>query len=195
MRFNINISKVLSSESKYKILRILFYHGLKTSERSLARITGLSHMTVNRILNEFSYLNLVSVRRIGNSNVWEVNKSSYIYKILDKSRWIIDFKKEALDYLIKVLKNGLKNKYIKNVVLFGSFAKGKEKANSDIDLFILVKNKENKEKIEKDIEKLSEKCSILFGNTLMPYILDEKDYKNKTRKKIIMEIKNGIKIK
>jgi hypothetical protein len=41
-------------------------------------------MTINRLMKELRQLNLVSMERVGNANVWAVNKESYAYTALSK---------------------------------------------------------------------------------------------------------------
>ena len=78
--------------------------------------------------------------------------------------------------------------------MFGSIAKGSEKPDSDIDIFILVKNKQDREKLETSLEKLSNICLEVYGNRLSPYILTEKELKQKERLKVISEINRGLQI-
>ena len=79
-------------------------------------------------------------------------------------------------------------------VLFGSIAKNEGMDDSDIDLFILVKNAEDQKKLEDSIEKLSNACLEVFGNRFSPYILTEHQYKQKQALDIIKEINKGIQI-
>ena len=64
--------------------------------------------------------------------------------------------------------------------------------DSDIDLFILVKNIENQESLEAPLDKLSRECLDIFGNRLAPYILTEKQFKEKQNLSLISEINKGI---
>ncbi len=82
----------------------------------------------------------------------------------------------------------------KRVVLYRSVAKAMEKVDSDIDIFILIKNKQDKEKIEPSIEKTSNLCFEIYGNRLAPYILTEKELHLKKDLKIISEIDKGLQI-
>jgi len=66
-----------------------------------------------------------------------------------------------LDIEIKLLKKELKSQ-IESVVLFGSYSRGEEKQNSDIDLLIITKNKENEELIEEKLNKINPKIQILL---------------------------------
>ncbi|MDI6689308.1 MAG: hypothetical protein QME54_02665 [Actinomycetota bacterium] len=73
-------------------------------------------------------------------------------------------------------------------------ASGGEEISSDIDLFILVKSKQDKTKLEPFIDKLSNQCLILYGNRLAPYILTELELKKKENLPLISEVRKGIQI-
>lgn len=194
MRFDFAPVKILNSEANLKILRILLLKGLSTSGRSMAKLTGLSHMTVNRAMREFGGINLVTVKKYGLSNIWEVNKSSYAYEVFMKMMPIIDFKQAALEHLKATIYQGLKGAKVLRAVLFGSVSKGLEKDDSDIDLFILIKRLSDKSLVESAVDKLSDKCWSIYGNTLSPYIIDGTQYRDKSRKKLMGEIEKGIRI-
>jgi predicted nucleotidyltransferase len=83
---------------------------------------------------------------------------------------------------------------IKKIILFGSVAKGLEMENSDIDLFVLVKNLEVKKEVETIIEGLSIKCFDLYGNRLAPYVLTEHEMKQRESLSVLKEISQGIEI-
>jgi predicted nucleotidyltransferase len=94
----------------------------------------------------------------------------------------------------------LKNTILRNlplplvvkVSLFGSIASRTEKFNSDIDLFIQVKNKDDKRQVELATEKLATLCLEKFGNVLSPYILTKEELKARSGLKLISNIQDGI---
>ena len=83
---------------------------------------------------------------------------------------------------------------VKKAVLFGSVGKGEEKAGSDIDVFFLVKEAKDKEKLESALEKLSNACLEAYGNGLSPYILTEQESRKKAREKLLSQVNKGIEI-
>ena len=192
MKFDNSIDKILCSKAKMKVLEYLFHHQASMSESELSKILKLSHMTINRVMKELHDLNLVSVERIGNANVWAPNKESYAYKALSE---VIE-KKTSIPTPIEHLKQTI-NEYIpkglvKKIILFGSIAVGNSKTISDIDLFILVESEKESEKLSPLIDKLSNICLDLYGNRLSPYILTEVELKNKQKLGLLKEIEKGI---
>jgi DNA-binding transcriptional ArsR family regulator len=84
MQFDVSLETIMGSKAKLKILKYLFGHQAAMSENELARVIRVSAMTINRLMKELRQLNLVSMERVGNANVWAVNKESYAYTALSK---------------------------------------------------------------------------------------------------------------
>ncbi|NQT23262.1 MAG: nucleotidyltransferase domain-containing protein [Candidatus Omnitrophica bacterium] len=194
MRFHISLFDVLNSKTKVKIIKFLLTHEASMSEREIASVLKVSHMSVNRAMREFIDINLVDFITVGKAHLWKVNRKSYAYRTLSKLIGGISEIREPVEDLKKILLKGLRKTLVKKVVLFGSVAKKSEMANSDIDLFILAKDKQGKEKIESLVEGLSNKCFEIYGNRLASYILTEQEMKQKKNLEIISEIDKGIQI-
>ena len=194
MRFHELYSDLFKSEIKLKIIEFLLKHEASMSEREIASILEISHMSVNRAMQELAQINLVHYISVGKAHLWKVNRQSFAYKALER---LIDGLKalpDPLSELKRVILKHLPKSLVKRAVLFGSVAKAKEKPDSDIDLFILVKNIQDQKTLEESIEKLSTECLNVFGNRLASYILTEKEYNEKKDLEVISEIKNGIQL-
>lgn len=164
------------------------------SEREIASILNVSHMSVNRTMRELAEFNFVNFVTVGKAHLWRVNRKCYTFKVLSKLIEGFSDIEEPLEDLKKILLNKLPKILIKKVILFGSVAEGLEKENSDIDVFILAKDIHSKKKLEPQIEKLSNLCFKLYGNRLAPYVLTEYEMKQKKNLKFISEIHKGLEI-
>lgn len=194
MKFHISLLDVLNSKTKVKIIKFLLTHEASMSEREIASILKISHMSVNRTMRDLADINFVNFITIGKAHLWKVNHKSYAYRVLSELIKDISDIKEPIEDLKKIIQKNLPRTIIKRVVLFGSIANGSESTNSDIDIFVLVKDKRSKEKLESSIEKLSNICLEMYGNRLAPYILTEQEMKVKKNLRIISEIDKGIQI-
>ncbi len=194
MEFHISLLDVLNSKTKVKIVKFLLTHEASMSEREIASILKVSHMSINRTMRELSDLNFVDFITVGKAHLWRVNRKSYAFKTLSTLIKGVSGIKEPMQDLEDILLKHLPKSLIKKVILFGSIAKASEKPSSDIDIFILVKNKQGKVKFEQSIEKLSNVCLEVYGNRLAPYILTEQEFKQKKNLKLIADIENGIQI-
>jgi predicted nucleotidyltransferase len=194
MKFNQSLAGLIRSPAKMKIAEFLLTHESSMSEREIASVLKVSHMSVNRIMRELADAHLVSVTRIGNAHLWKVNRRSYAFRALSGFIQALSSEKGALDDLKKLLARQLSNGPVLRAVLFGSIAQGVEKANSDIDLFVLVRNDDDKTKAEAILQRLAKTCFEAYGNVLSPYVLTEKEAQQKGAPKILSEIEKGIQV-
>ena len=194
MKFHISPLDVLNSKTKVKIIKFLLSHEASMSEREIASILKISHMSVNRSMRELAELNFVNYITIGKAHLWKVNKKSYTFKALSKFIKGISYIKTPVEELEKIILDNLPKTLIKRVLLFGSIAQGTERSNSDIDVFILVNDIQSKKKLQSSIDKLSNLCFEIYANRLAPYILTEQELRRKKNLKIVSEINKGIQI-
>lgn len=194
MKFRISLLDILNSKTKVKIIKFLLTHEASMSEREIASVLKVSHMSVNRTMRELADINFVDFVTVGKAHLWRVNRKSYAFNVLSELIKGVSSIKDPLEDLKELFVRNLPKTLINRVVLFGSVADDSEKANSDIDVFILVKDKQSKKKLEPQIEKLSNLCFEVYGNRLAPYILTEQEMKQKKNLKIISEINKGLEI-
>lgn len=194
MMFSISILDLINSEAKQKVVRFLLTHDASMSEREIASVVGLSHTSVNRILQELSPTNFVQYTVVGKSHVWKVNTQSYVYGVLKNIVSGIEAVPDPVSELKRMIRDGLPKGLLKQAVLFGSIARKEEKPDSDIDLFLLAANADNKKRLEEAVETLSITCLEVFGNRLAPYILTEREYQKKNDLKIKDAIERGIEV-
>jgi len=95
---------------------------------------------------------------------------------------------EQLIYLIECYKQKIGNKLLKNIIknlslfskneeilsccIFGSYARGAETKESDVDVLIIVKNKNIEQEVIKKISQISTLLHLIFS----PVIMDEKEF-------------------
>lgn len=197
MRLNEPIYRALNSEQKIRILRFLLSGGPipDMSERELARMVKISNAGVNRAMSSFEELNLVHYRRIGHSHVWSVNEDSHAYGVLKKVIQAMKENRAPIDELKRDMVKELKKLPVIKAALFGSVARGGEKPNSDVDLFVLVKDAKDKKTVETALEGLGTKVLKVYGNTLGFYILTESEYRKRKGLGVIKNIeKEGQKL-
>jgi len=194
MRFHASLLDVLKSKTKLKITQFLLSHQAEMSEREIASILGVSHMSVNRTMRELADLNFVSFVAVGKAHLWRTNRKSYAYQFFSRLIGGLSDAKDPLESLRKTILSNLPKRLVKKVVLFGSVAEGTEEVNSDIDLFILVKDKQSKQELESSIDKLSSLCFEKYGNRLAPYVLTEREVNRKKHLGIIAAVQKAVQI-
>lgn len=120
------LTRLFSSEARVKILGYLFFNNKESYIREISRKLKLYPSAVKREID-----NLVGIGIIEKEN----NKI-----ILNQdNNIIIDLKNLFLktDFIIYPIKEALNNKKIEFAFVFGSFARGEYREDSDVDLMIV----------------------------------------------------------
>ncbi len=75
---------------------------------------------------------------------------------------------------------------LKEIMLFGSVAKGKAKEKSDIDLFVLVEKGKNKPLLKTTLEEIKEKYEDKYK--IQTIVMDEEEVKKRKKEPLVKEI-------
>jgi len=127
-----DMQKIFKSKVRKEIFRIFFTNPDKEYYlRELERMLGIPVSMIQRELRNLEKAGVFSHRKQGNLVYYSINKN---YPLFDEFKSII-FKTIGVRGLIKENLNKLSG--LKVAFLYGSFAKNEEKADSDIDLFLI----------------------------------------------------------
>jgi predicted nucleotidyltransferase len=192
MLFHRSLLPILNSPTKLKIVSFLLKNEAQMSEREMARVLNVSHMSINRTMDELAALSFVHSSRIGRAHVWKTNRSSYAFQLFST---ILENYLSVGDPFTDLKKTILENiplKSVQKIVIFGSISRKTERPDSDIDLFILVKDDSAMAELTPALEELDSLCLDRFGNLFSPYVLTPNQLQEKKRLKLISEIEKGI---
>ncbi|MEA2082545.1 MAG: nucleotidyltransferase domain-containing protein [Elusimicrobiota bacterium] len=122
---------------------------------------------------------------VGRSYIYEINRHSYIVKeiltpLFKKENKIFA---EVKGLIIKAAEKFAPAKVV-TVCFFGSVAKKKEKAFSDLDVIILVKKPADKRAVEAGMAKVQREINEKCGNALSLYIQTVEEFRTKRKKKL-----------
>ena len=128
--------------------------------RGIAKNLETNHMIIVRKMNNLSKENVVDYRQQGKNKVYFLKKSAEAkaYAFMTESYKIVRILKKY-PQLRGIVEKIQKNKEIKLAVLFGSYAKGTAKTESDIDVYLDSTNGV----LKKELEKLDTKLSVKIG--------------------------------
>lgn len=161
---------MLGKYNKYKLMKIFLFNPTESFRlRELSRLSGISPPSVMVYLKEFESEGLIRSYKkrdvpfykaeIDNEKFREYRKLSVLFELNESG--LINFLWDKISP--------------KAIILYGSFAKGEATEDSDLDLFVIGKQKEiNLNKYE---EKVGVKIHLMF----------EEDFKN-----ISKELKNNL---
>ena len=172
MRIHNALDDLLGSKSKVKVFRFMFrYHEREFTEREVAEGIGMSPNTVNLALRDLRKTNVFVYKRIGKTHSYKCNDGSVHFPILER---LFGQERELWDSLVETLKEKLNGSG--TCILFGSFAKGKEEFDSDLDLLMVARDKSAAEEL---LAELAEDLRIRYSIVISPVVLtqDEMDEK------------------
>lgn len=125
------LAEILSSKIRAEIFRLLFgTNDQALHMREIERRSGFAIGTIQGELKKLSTLDLVLKKKDGNRTYYSANKNHPLY--LDIHNLVI-----KTTGMVDILRSALDTKKIKIAFVFGSFARGEESANSDIDLMVV----------------------------------------------------------
>lgn len=140
---------------------VLLLSGNNLHTRALAKELNTNHVTVINKLESLMEENVVDFKQEGKNKVYFLKKSvearNYVIMAeLYKLNKVIRIY-PALRKIIEAIKRHSK---IKLAILFGSYAKGIAKRDSDIDIFIETRDRN----LKKELQLLNSKLSVKIGN-------------------------------
>lgn len=125
------LAEILSSKMRAEIFRLLF--GVSSQPlhmREIERRSAMPSGSVVQELRKLLRLGLVTSHRDGNRVCYEANKASPLY---NEIRGLV----RKTSGLADVLSDALTDDRIELAFVFGSVARGEEKAESDVDLMVI----------------------------------------------------------
>jgi len=195
MRFHEPPQTLLDSKAKLKLLSyLLSQHEVEMSERELARVLGLSNFSVNQLMKLFEQNNLAERRRLGATTVWRPKRGSYYFELLEPMLQRISTFPAPLEHLKNLVLSSYPLKQLSRIYLYGSIAEGRENYNSDIDLFVVVKDSADKEEINQASDKLRVSCLSFYGNAAQIVVMSESEYSRKRKAPLVRQVEKGLKL-
>lgn len=188
MRFHNIFDEVLGNKTRVKLFRAFFaYPEKEFSESELQRIAGIPQASVHRNVKSLLENGLLDRKRIGKANLYSLNKEHILYPLLSSS---FEGERNVLVELKKVIAGVVKNlPEIELAVLFGSIVKGMERADSDVDIFIVCQG--DKLQLEEKLRDLIFVIENKFGNPVSLMIKHDEELEDLKARSIYKEIKSG----
>ena len=193
------IETIIGSPAKVKILRLLLEAKIAYSMEDARKMTGLSIGVIHKTFHSLAKESLVILKKgEGKKRFYQANlDNKYVTKL---SAVFEDEKNERRSIPVHIW-NRLESlcsemvakiKGIKDIILFGSLARGELRINSDIDLFVVT---EDAFKNESKARVICKKTDL--KNKVNPIFVTEKEWKlHQSKKSEFYEsiLKEGIRL-
>ena len=133
---NFGMGDVLFSKTQRRLLGLLFFHFDRSYyEKEIVRFARVGIGSVHRELEKLTEAGLITMTRVGNQKHYRANVRSPIFGELRS----IVVKTFAVAEILKKALSGLEERIVVAFV-YGSVAKGKDTASSDIDLMVIARD-------------------------------------------------------
>ena len=194
MKITKPLDNILNTEVKTKILRFFCRTGAEWNGRQIAKEIGESPKAAHETLSILHKERVLLLHNIGKTHVYSLNEDSFLVSGLLKPLFLKE--DNILDNIINIIKRKISasraKKGIISVAIFGSISAHKDHPSSDIDIAVIVKNREAKAITERLFEEIDLKISKEFGNIISPYVNTKTEFKAKYKKELAV-IKNILK--
>ncbi len=190
MKMHAVYDDLLGNKTKIRILRVMFEYPDKTfSEHELSRFTHVPQPTIHRNMGDLVSSNLVVFSRMGKMNLFSLNRKSALYNAVKQ---FLEVERGMPAELEKVITEAFAHEDdVITVNLYGSFAKGLERSDSDVDIIVVVSDDADIEAINERVEELGRLIRTQFGNTLSCTAKRRKEMKEIKHKQIYNEMKRS----
>lgn len=162
-----------------------------THLRGISRLLAKPHSTILRSLNILVNDNIIDFKREGR------NKVFYLKNNLQTRNYVFNAERYKLIKTIKqypelgvIISEILKKCGERLIVIFGSYAKGTAKRDSDIDIYVDTKNRKTKE----EIKSINSRIMVKIGNFDLDSLLIKEIIKNHIIIKGVEEFYEKIKL-
>lgn len=167
MRLRTPLDDILISPNRVKILRILISPGLELSGREIAAEARINHAGCARALRDLAAIGILRMRKTGKAHLYSVRRQNRLVERGLNRLFLAE--RELFDAAINYLRSRC-GKHVVAAVLFGSYARGEERADSDLDIFFAVGDQEDAEWLAGTMDGLSGDFDARFGVHLNSYV-------------------------
>ena len=165
------LAEILSSRARAEIFRLLFSGTEEELHvREIERRSGLNDSTLRQELRKLVRLDLVQSRRDSNRVYYRAKTENPLFPEIRN----LVLKTSGLS---DVLKSALTDKRVRVAFVFGSLARGEEKAGSDVDLMVIGQLG------LRDLSRLLSGIEEKIGREVNPHVLREEEFRKRIRAK------------
>jgi len=184
MKISRPLDKILDNEAKIKILRFLIKTNAQWNGRQIAKEIGVTPATAHKALHSLYKEGVLVLRNVGKTHIYSLKEDNYLVSGLLRPLFAKEDK--VLKKIIEIIRRKINSSDIKksiiSVVLFGSVNLRTDRPASDIDLAVIIKDKNKRREVDILFEDIDKKISSEFGNTVSPYVNTEAELKSKYKK-------------
>ena len=169
MRPTHTIESLLGSRSRLAVLRVLHGVGIPLNASQLAARTGLSWTAVSTVLDELAEMGVINSSSAGRANIHSLNRESvYVTDLIDP---IFVAEERIPDEMLAELSRTFESQGLA-MLLFGSYARGEQASESDVDVAIVAADAMAKDLVEETVDAYQAHFLSRYGAALSAIVYD-----------------------
>lgn len=159
---------MISNLLEKNIVKVLTYFlispGSRYTRKEIKEKTRMNNVPLDKTLTKLKSLRLLAEDKKLYSLNFNIEKNKEVFSLVSSEYNYFNIPYKIFNLLVEVAERLSKNKGVKSVILFGSYAKLIYTENSDIDIAIVMRSRtrKQKEKIKKEIDKLADRIELHF---------------------------------
>jgi predicted nucleotidyltransferase len=177
--------EVLRSWSHVAVLRALLDSNVGLSGNEVGRMSGMQPRSALKALSSLEELGIVRRQRGGRDHLFTLNRSHHLVSegLLPLYGAEISFQRALEESLSSIL-----SKRVLSAIIFGSVVRNQETAQSDLDLFCLVKSDKKKEEVRQSLMSAASALHSRFGVKLAPLFFTVAELKKNLKSPFIKQM-------
>lgn len=169
------LEHILGAKSKVAALRVLFNSKIGFSGNAIAKRAGMGLLAIQNALADLERLGLVEVERGSVEHRYRLNPRHYL--VAHGLRALYEAERRMVKALASELRPMLDG-HVVAAALFGSFARGRATAASDIDLLVIVETLKERERISARLADRLPAFTERYGLPIQPVIYERRRLNN-----------------
>lgn len=143
-------------------------------------------------LRELENSGLILREIVGRAHVWRMGKGHALAPVITT---LFRAEAQSLTTLTTDIEAVIRTLPVHRAVLFGSVARGEERATSDVDLLVVVRTRADKDQVRDALSVASIAFASKFGNPLSSLVVDEKQMRSPSNPSLLTNIhRDGIEL-
>ena len=177
-----SLDNILNSRSKIAIIRLFISKtaDFRATGREVAKLIKVSPPATHASLKELYTEGVLKLDIIGKQHIYSMDDGNRVVERILKPMFKkeLSVKSEIKNFLLRhARKSGMENKIV-SVILYGSLQRGKTNAGSDVDIAVIIKNKNDRKEIEdKFLNEISTDFNRYFKTHLDVYIKTQDEFR------------------
>ncbi|MDE1879981.1 MAG: nucleotidyltransferase domain-containing protein [Euryarchaeota archaeon] len=143
--------------------------------REAARVARLSPSQARAVLLELERQGMARRRVVGPVHLWRVERQHVLYRALKE---MLGVERGLMDAIRSDIAKALEGTPARRATIFGSVARGKERSNSDLDLFVEVPTEWDKGTVREALHVLFDRVAVRYGTTLSPLVYSAEEVRS-----------------